>query len=217
MSSISRVSNETNILLSPAEILEIATGIPMADHLLQQFFYYFGKPYKLQVTGDLDIDSHHTLEDIGYVLGRMVQLTAENQAIVRFGDVVQVMDEAAISLAVDLSGRGYFVAKGFDGISLSRGQVSWDEISECLAAMCREAGLCLHVTKLAGTNGHHIIEALFKGLGRVMAMALALKHPPLNRQTAGAQTGLFTATTIASENNPAVVSTKGKVVWEVWT
>lgn len=197
MQSISRASKETQITLSQAPTLEIATGIPMADHLLAQFFYYFGKAYKLQVTGDLDIDCHHTFEDLGYVLGRMIRLTAEATAVARFGDVVQVMDEACITLAVDLSGRGYFVANGFDGILLSRGEVSWDEISECLSAMCRESGLCLHVTKVTGTNGHHIIEALFKGLGRVLALALAPIRP---------QTGDLVQ---------IVRSTKGKVIWEV--
>lgn len=186
---IKRKTNETEIQVSEAAIRQINTGLPMFDHLMDQFVKGLGRPLDIRVKGDLEIDAHHTLEDLGYVVGRYVRLHYEDRQVARYGDLIQLMDEAAIELAVDLSGRGTLYLEGFQEMTLSYGAITWDDVREFLNALVREGGLTLHIVRRRGESPHHVIEAVFKGLGRLIRIALASTGDPM--------------------------STKGQVEWEV--
>ena len=186
---ITRKTYETDILLETSDVMRLNTGVPMFDHLMHQFFKGLGAPYTLIIKGDLEIDAHHSLEDAGYVIGRLIKMRYENDQVMRYGSLIQVMDDAAIEMAIDLSGRSTLVLCDFDDMTLSYGGLIWDDLREFLYAMVREGALTLHIRKVRGESAHHICEALFKGLGRLLAQALSPANQPM--------------------------STKGRVSWEV--
>lgn len=186
---ITRKTNETDILLESSEVTRINTGVPMFDHFMSQFFKGLGTPFTLIIQGDLEIDAHHSLEDAGYVIGRLIKMQYEEEQVMRYGSLIQLMDDAALEMAIDLSGRSTLVLCDFDDMMLSYGGLAWDDLREFLHAMVREGAMTLHVRKLRGESAHHICEALFKGLGRLLAQALSPANQPL--------------------------STKGRVSWEV--
>jgi imidazoleglycerol-phosphate dehydratase len=136
----------------------------------------------IRAKGDLNIDEHHTVEDVGIVLGRAVtQALGDRKGIKRMGHAIVPMDEALALVAVDFGGRGYFV---FDGqFSTSRiGQVSTSLIPHFLESVAHEGRLNLHARLLAGTDDHHRAEALFKALARALDMAVE-RDPRLAGQT----------------------------------
>lgn len=186
---ITRKTYETNIILESTDAIKINTGVPMFDHFMCQFFKGLGVPFTLILQGDLEIDAHHSLEDAGYVIGRLIKTWYEDDQVMRYGSLIQVMDDAAIEMAIDLSGRSTLVLCDFDDMTLSYGGLTSDDIREFLHAMVREGAMTLHVRKLRGESAHHIYEALFKGLGRLLAQALKPSDQPM--------------------------STKGRVSWEV--
>jgi imidazoleglycerol-phosphate dehydratase len=124
--------------------------------------------------GDLEIDAHHTVEDVGIVLGQAIaQALADKSGITRYGSSALPMDEALVLAAVDISGRGalyYDVALPIEII----GTFDTTLAKEFLTALATNAGITLHVRSLAGENAHHIIEAAFKAVARALAAAVAL-------------------------------------------
>lgn len=209
--AISRKTRETQVTLtlsaSPTVLGAIPssdTGLPMLDHLLLQLMTYMPLPGSLTAVGDLQIDAHHTAEDIGYVLGRYIKRTLEEAqgkglSINRFAEVYQVMDDCVVWLAVDLGGRSYLDLRGFDTLSLSGGQLDGECLLELIAAMTREGAFSLHGEWLRGNKAHHGAEALFKGLGRLLGKALAPAAAPDTKSAAPYATGF--------------PSTKGQIEW----
>lgn len=153
---------------------QVATGIGFFDHMLISLsrFGYFD--LEVQAKGDLQVDSHHTIEDCGIVLGQALQKAlGERQGIERVGDTLLPMDEALVQVALDLSNRPYLVwnVECPDGMI---GDFPVEMAEEFFRALAVNAGITLHIHLLTGKNRHHIMEAVFKGAGRALGLAVRL-------------------------------------------
>ena len=176
--TIERATRETDITVSidldGGGVTKIATGVPFFDHMLDAFGRHGLFDLAVNATGDLEIDAHHTVEDVGIVLGGAVaQALGDKAGITRFGSCAMPMDEALVLAAVDISGRGalyYAVDLPIEII----GTFDTTLAKEFLVAFATNAGLTLHVRSLAGDNAHHIIEAAFKAVARALKDAVAL-------------------------------------------
>lgn len=150
----------------------IATGIGFFDHMLTLFAKHGLFSLDLKASGDLVVDGHHTVEDVGIVLGlALAKAAGDKTGIRRYGQFYLPMDEALALVVVDFSGRPFLA---FDA-ELGQGCVGdfdLELVEEFLRALAVNAGLTLHVKVLAGRNRHHIVEAIFKGLGRALAQSL---------------------------------------------
>lgn len=183
---VTRATGETDIEitvnLDGTGRADISTGVGFLDHMLTALARHSRFDLMIRAKGDLHIDEHHTVEDVGIVLGRAVaQALGDRKGIKRMGHAIVPMDEALALVAVDFGGRGYFV---FDGqFSTSRiGQVSTSLIPHFLESVAHEGRLNLHARLLAGTDDHHRAEALFKALARALDMAVE-RDPRLAGQT----------------------------------
>lgn len=146
----------------------IRTGVDFFDHMLTQFAFHAPFDLGIDAEGDLAIDDHHTVEDVGITLGQAVKKALGNSpAIQRFASLHASMDDALVLVAVDVSGRGHL---NFDAeFKRERiGGLSTECIREFCHAFAMNGGFNLHVIKVAGSNEHHVCEAMFKGLGRVL-------------------------------------------------
>lgn len=153
---------------------EIQTGCGFLDHMLTLFAAHGGFDLNLSCQGDTWVDDHHTVEDVGIVLGgAFAQALGEKRGVTRYGSTLLPMDEALILTAVDLSGRG-LLCYGLDIPTEKVGTFDTQLTEEFLNAFARQAGLTLHVKQLAGTNSHHIIEGAFKSLARSLRAAVAI-------------------------------------------
>lgn len=178
VATVERTTRETDITVSidldGNGATKIATGVPFFDHMLDAFGRHGLFDLAVRATGDLDIDAHHTVEDVGIVLGQaLAQALADKSGITRFGSCAMPMDEALVLAAVDISGRGalyYAVEVPIEII----GTFDTTLAKEFLVAFASNAGLTLHVRSLAGDNAHHIIEAAFKAVARALKDAVAL-------------------------------------------
>ena len=177
-SNIERKTKETQVKVSLAldrsGSCNIDTGCGFLNHMLELFSRH-GR-FELDVTchGDTDVDYHHTVEDIGIVLGQaFADALGDKRGIRRYGSFLLPMDEALVLCALDLSGR---CSLNYDAqIPTEKvGDFDTELVEEFLWGLCRSLGLTLHVKQLAGTNSHHIIEAMFKGLGRSMSQACSI-------------------------------------------
>lgn len=169
---VHRKTNETDITL--ALTLDgngkqnISTGIGFFDHMLSGFTRHGFFDLDLDVTGDLEVDCHHTIEDTGIVLGNAIrEALGDKKGIKRFGSMILPMDETLVLCAIDLSGRPYFA---FDAeFTTDRvGDMDTEMVCEFFYAISYAAGMNLHMKVLSGTNNHHIIEALFKAFGKAL-------------------------------------------------
>ena len=174
--TVTRTTGETDITISlnldGSGQADINTGVGFLDHMLHALARHARFNLTVQAKGDLHIDEHHTVEDTGIVLGRaLAQALGDRQGITRMGQAIVPMDEALALVAVDLSGRGYFV---FDGhFSAARiGQVGTTLIPHFFESLAHEGRLNLHARLLAGVDDHHRAEALFKALARALDMAV---------------------------------------------
>jgi imidazoleglycerol-phosphate dehydratase len=151
----------------------VDTGIGFLDHMLRLFSFHAGVDLDLNAKGDLQVDDHHTTEDIGLTLGQALRQTLGDKAgITRFGDTLQSMDEVLLAVAVDFSGRSSFVTN-YSPQREQVGDLSTELIPHFFRSLATEAGLTLHLHFLsAGENEHHRIETLFKGFGRVLRIAV---------------------------------------------
>lgn len=150
----------------------VQTGIGFFDHMLHSFsrFAYFD--LELKCRGDLQVDAHHTIEDCGIVLGQALrEALADKKGIERVGESLFPMDEALVLTAVDLSNRPY-LAWNADCPDGRAGDFPVEMAEEFFRALTVHAGLTLHVRLLAGKNRHHILEAVFKGVGRTLGLAV---------------------------------------------
>jgi imidazoleglycerol-phosphate dehydratase len=174
--TITRTTGETDIEISlnldGTGQADISTGLGFLDHMLNALTRHARFNLTVRAKGDLHIDEHHTVEDVGIVLGRaLAEALGDRTGITRMGYAIVPMDEALALVAVDFGGRGYFV---FDGqFSSDRiGQVGTSLISHFLESVAHEGRLNLHVRLLAGTDDHHRAEAIFKALARALDMAV---------------------------------------------
>jgi len=173
-----RTTGETSatvtLNLDGAGSARIATGVGFLDHMLDLFAHHGLFDLELEVRGDLHVDAHHTVEDAGLALGAaLLQALGERRGIVRMAHAVVPMDEALALVAIDLSGRPYAVLDlPLTGQPL--GTLPAEMIPHFFHSLATEARCNLHVRLLTGTNDHHKVEAVFKGLGRALHAATRL-------------------------------------------
>jgi imidazoleglycerol-phosphate dehydratase len=175
--TIARKTNETDIelglCLDGTGLSEIATGIGFFDHMLTHVARHSLLDLALTARGDLHIDDHHTVEDVGIVLGKALdQALGDRAGIVRYGHAVVPMDEALVLCALDISGRGLSVCELQTPVERI-GDFATEMVPEFFRAVAHNAGITLHIRQMAGQNGHHIIEGAFKAFGRALAQAVA--------------------------------------------
>ncbi len=179
-SLISRKTKETaielNLVLDGEGKATTEIGIPFLEHMLTLFTCHGFFDLTIKAKGDLEVDGHHTVEDLGLCLGEAFrQALGEKEGIARYGSVLLPMDDALVLVAVDLSGRPW-LALDFPLTVEKIGSFDTELVAEFLSALSSSGRFNLHVKKLAGHNNHHLAEALFKGLGRALSEACAV-HP----------------------------------------
>jgi len=177
--SITRETTETNIRLTLAlegdGIGKINTGIGFFDHMLTLLTAHSGVDLTLEATGDLVVDPHHTVEDVGICLGEAFREALGTKAgIQRYGFFLLPMDEALVQVSLDFSGRSYLYY-GLNGLKEKVGDFDTELIEEFYQGFVRGAGLTLHIDQLRGRNTHHILEASFKGFGRAIKEAVTVR------------------------------------------
>jgi len=153
----------------------IATGCGFLDHMLTLFARHGRFDLDIRCQGDIWVDDHHTVEDVGIALGQAFKMAlGDKKGITRYGSQILPMDEALILTAVDLSGRGYL---GYDlQIPTQKvGTFDTELVEEFWLGFIRNAECTLHIRQLAGTNSHHIIEGAFKSAGRSLRSAVAIE------------------------------------------
>jgi imidazoleglycerol-phosphate dehydratase len=173
--SVSRMTKETQIDicfdLDGSGKVDISTGIPFFDHMLTAFCVHGFFDLELKVKGDLEVDYHHTIEDTGLVLGQALSKALEKKKqIVRFGDSCVPMDEALSNVTIDLSNRPYLVYNFPDDLK-TKGLFDIDLAREFFQAFCVQGAYNLHINCTYGINEHHVLESIFKALGRSLRMA----------------------------------------------
>lgn len=176
--TINRETKETNIALSltleGTGNANINTGVGFLDHMLDLFARHGRFDLAVTCNGDVRVDDHHSVEDVGICLGRAFrEALGDCKGILRYGSMLLPMDEALVQCAVDVSGRSYLVYR-MEIPTEKVGTFDTELVEEFLIAFTREAGITLHARQLDGTNSHHIIEALFKALGRALSAAVRI-------------------------------------------
>lgn len=151
------------------------TGIPFFDHMLAQLGKHGGFDLSIRCVGDLEVDTHHTIEDVGIVLGEALkEALGDKVGVRRFADSLVPLDEALVQVALDLSGRPY-LAYDLDPVAEWIGTFDPQLAEEFWRAFAFGAGITLHIRSLAGRNGHHVIEASFKGVARALRDAVRIE------------------------------------------
>ena len=151
------------------------TGIPFLDHMLEQLGKHGGFDLTVRARGDLHIDLHHTVEDVGIVLGTALKAALGDKAGVRrFADALVPLDEALVQVALDLSGRPFLVYE-VDPVAEWIGTFDPQLAEEFWRGFAFAAGITLHLRSLSGRNGHHVIEASFKGVARALRDAVRVE------------------------------------------
>ena len=178
VSAIRRTTAETDISLElnldGAGNSTIASGCGFLDHMLTLFAKHAGYDLTVSCKGDVEVDYHHSAEDIGIALGKaFYDALGDKRGIARYGDIMLPMDETLIMAAVDISGRDYAAIR-LDIPAEKVGDFDTELCEEFWLAFVREAKLTLHVNQLAGKNAHHIIEGTFKAVARALGKATAL-------------------------------------------
>ena len=175
---VTRSTNETQISVSlnldGSGAGKLDTGVPFLDHMLDQVARHGGFDLEISAKGDLHIDAHHTLEDIGITLGQaLAQALGDKQGIRRYGHAYVPLDEALSRVVVDLSGRPGLAFK-IDFVRARIGEFDVDLVHEFFQGFTNHAHVTLHVDNLKGDNAHHQAETAFKAFGRALRMAVEL-------------------------------------------
>ena len=178
IATIERYTSETKIKctlnLDGSGKADIHTGIGFFDHMMNSFARHGLFDLSLQVEGDLEVDTHHTVEDTGIVLGQAIaQAVGDKKGITRYGSQILPMDEALVMCALDLCGRPYLVCD----LTLDRekvGDLETEMVREFFYAVSYGAAMNLHIRQMSGANNHHIIEAAFKAFARALDAACVL-------------------------------------------
>lgn len=176
--TIERNTRETRIALSlnldGSGKADVDTGVGFLDHMLELLAFHGQFDLAVKCQGDTRVDDHHSAEDIGIALGQAFsEALGDKRGIVRYGNFLLPMDEALVLCAVDLSGRdtlGWQVNIPAQKV----GSFDTELVQEFLLGFTRNAKACLHFVQMAGSNSHHIIEAVFKGLGRALRQAVSI-------------------------------------------
>jgi len=183
-SEIKRKTTETDIELSlnidGSGKSEISTGCGFLDHMLTLFARHGRFDLKVICKGDIEVDYHHTAEDIAICLGEAFkEALSDMRGIKRYGNMILPMDEALILTAVDISGRGYLNYE-LEIIPEKVGDFDCELVKEFMLAFTRKAEITLHIMQMAGENAHHIIEGTFKSLARSLSYACSLDEKYIN-------------------------------------
>lgn len=154
----------------------IDTQIPFLDHMLTLLAKHGLWDLQIKARGDLQVDIHHTNEDLGITLGQVLaKALGDKKGIRRYGSFAVPMDEALIRVTLDISGRPSFYVTKAKGVRLSRQpKYTFDDAADFLRSFCQHAGINMHIGVLAGEDTHHIIEGMFKGLAKALDMATSL-------------------------------------------
>lgn len=180
ISEISRKTNETEIKLKlnldGKGSYIINTGCGFLNHMLELFAKHGNFDLEIICNGDIDVDYHHTVEDVGIVMGEAFKkAVGDKRGIYRYGNMLLPMDEALVMCAIDISGRG-FLGYNVEIKQEKVGNFDTQLVKEFFLAFARSMELTLHFNMLAGENAHHIIEACYKGFGRAMKKAIAIDN-----------------------------------------
>jgi imidazoleglycerol-phosphate dehydratase len=175
-SSVERKTGETEIVLSlnldGKGEYEIETGIGFFNHMLELFSKHSLIDLDVRMKGDLEVDCHHSIEDAGITLGlALKEALGDKRSINRYGSFNIPMDEALVSVDLDLSGRPYLVFNA----QFSKGTVGdmdVETVEEFMMAVCTNAGMTMHVNVIYGSNNHHIVEGIFKAFARALRKAV---------------------------------------------
>ena len=174
---IARKTNETDITLTICldgrGVSAIQSGVGFLDHMLTLLARHGGMDLELTCDGDTQVDGHHSVEDIGICLGRaFAEALGDKRGITRYGQFLLPMDETLVLVACDLSGRDY-LGWSVDLPAQRVGDFDTELGKEFFLAFVRACPMSLHIRQMAGENTHHILEAVFKGAGRALKMAVA--------------------------------------------
>ncbi|MCY7326165.1 MAG: imidazoleglycerol-phosphate dehydratase HisB [Microbacteriaceae bacterium] len=174
----SESSIDLTLNLDGSGITDIATSVPFFDHMLTAFAKHSLIDLTVKATGDIEIDVHHTVEDIGIVIGKAIgQALGDKAGIARFGDALVPLDEALVQAVVDVSGRPFLVhtgePSGFE-FHLIGGHFTGSMVRHVFEALTFHAALTVHITVMGGRDPHHIAEAEFKAFARALRQAVAL-------------------------------------------
>ncbi len=191
-----RTTKETEISVTVAVdgngLVDVSTGIPFFDHMLAQLGKHSGMDLTVNCRGDLEIDTHHTIEDVGIAIGEALREALGDKAGVRrFSSIAVPLDEALIDVAIDLSGRPFFVydvdPSGGRGETFLLGEPGFDPqlAEEFWRALVTAAMVTLHIRMISGKNTHHIIEASFKAVARALRDAVRIDSPGTVPSTKG--------------------------------
>jgi imidazoleglycerol-phosphate dehydratase len=155
--------------------VDVSTGLPFFDHMLEQLGRHGGFDLAVSAKGDLEVDAHHTVEDTGIVLGAaLAEALGDKAGVRRFASYLLPLDEALIQVALDLSGRPYLVYE----VETSPERIGTFDpqlAEEFFRAFVTSAGITLHLKSLSGRNGHHVLEASFKGVARALRDAVRVE------------------------------------------
>jgi imidazoleglycerol-phosphate dehydratase len=176
--NIERITKETQIRLELAldgtGESSVDTGVGFLDHMLTLFAHHGRFDVRIEARGDLQVDPHHTVEDVGIALGQAIATAAGDKAgIVRYGNFTVPMDEALVMCALDLSGRAYLVLS-LELPAIRLGGMDTELVEDFFQALANNAQMNLHIRQLSGRNTHHIIEAAFKAVARALDAALQI-------------------------------------------
>jgi imidazoleglycerol-phosphate dehydratase len=175
--TVTRTTKETDVRvelsLDGAGSAKADTGLPFFDHMLQQLGTHAGWDLAITCAGDLDVDGHHTVEDCGLALGQaLAEALGDKAGIRRFGSITVPLDEAAVEVALDLSGR-MFVLYEVDVPAETIGNFDTGLVEDFVRAFAQSANLTIHARLLSGRSPHHVVEAEFKAIARSLADACA--------------------------------------------
>ena len=158
----------------------IASGCGFLDHMLELFARHGDMDLTVKCNGDTQVDYHHSVEDIGICLGKaFTEALGDKRGITRYGQFLLPMDETLVLCACDLSGRDY-LGWGVELPSTTVGDFDTELAEEFWLAFVRSCPASIHIRQMAGKNTHHILEAIFKGMGRTLKMAVAMDEKHLN-------------------------------------
>jgi imidazoleglycerol-phosphate dehydratase len=167
------------LALEGSGLVEVATGLPFFDHMVSQLGRHGGLDLTVSAQGDLEVDAHHTVEDVGIVLGEALAAALGDKAGVRrFASMAVPLDEALVEVALDLSGRPYLhydVDVAPDAVPLGSPGFEPQLAEEFWRALVTSAGITLHITLRTGRNTHHILEASFKAVARSLRDAVRVE------------------------------------------
>lgn len=176
--SVSRTTGETDVYVSlnldGVGNCSASTGIPFLDHMLHQIASHGLIDLEVRAKGDIEIDDHHTNEDVGITLGQALgKALSDRKGIVRFGHFLAPLDEALVQVALDFSGRPH-LSYGLEIPTQRVGTYDTQLVREFFVALVNHSQMTLHIRQLDGINSHHIIEATFKAFARALRMAVEI-------------------------------------------